>query len=126
MPFRTKPKPRSVRDSDITVRLGRFGSKTKILKLAPGTTVKDLVIAHELGSFAVRVNTRRPRLARKLRDGDIVVATPQRISGGAAGRHDDLDLDECRRRMSPSDLRFFVNFVGAEAYRFDGSDLDPL
>lgn len=108
----------------VKVRLTGLGMKTTVLDLPPGTTVKDLVIGHGLleRKPSIRLNGGAVRLSTKLKDGDVLVAVPQTIIGGAAGRYDHLDLDECRRRMSPRDFDFFVNFVGADVLGFHDSD----
>lgn len=114
------------RHETVTVRLTRLGGQIKTLELSPGTTVKDLVKTHRLGHSAVRINGKPPRLATKLKDGDIVAAVPPRIAGTSVDRYDGLDLEQCRRAMSPHDFQFFVNFVGADALGVKDSDLDPV
>jgi len=101
--------------------------KATRLDLPPGTTVKDLVIEQGLlgRKVSVRLNGRPVRLLTKLKDGDVFAVVPQTIVGGAVGRYDHLDLDECRRRMSPRDFEFFVNFIGADVLGFRDSDLEP-
>lgn len=111
----------------VKVRLTGLGMKTRLLDVAPGTTVKDLVIGQGLleRKVSIRLNGRPVRLSTKLKEGDVLAAVPQTIAGGAVGRYDHLDLDEYRRRMSPRDFEFFVNFVGADVLGFRDSDLEP-
>lgn len=110
--------------SVVRVRLSRLGDRTRTLKLAPGTTIKDLVKDHGLERCSIRLNKRAVRLAAKLKTGDVVVVVPQIIIGGATSRYDHLNLEECRRRMSAKDFRFFVKFIGADALGFTDNDLE--
>ncbi len=108
----------------MTIRLCRLGDRTRTLKLPQGTTIKDLVKTHGLERCSIRLNKRAVRLAAKLKTGDVVVVVPQAIIGGTTNRYDHLNLEDCRRRMSAKDFRFFVNFVGAEVLGFTDDDLE--
>ena len=122
-PSRT-PGPSGQRNT-ITVRLGRFGERVRELKLPVGTTIKDLVKAEGLAESSIRLKGDPIRLATQLKHGDLVVAVPHSIAGSGVGRYDHVDLDECRRTMSPRDFKFFVNFVGADVLGFRDEDLEP-
>lgn len=107
----------------VSVRLSRLGERTRVLKLRVGTTINDLVKNEALERSSIRVNKRPVRLASKLKSGDVVGVVPQAIGGGS-GRYDHLNLDDCRRRMSAKDFRFFVDFVGADTLGFTDADLE--
>lgn len=115
----------SGRPKTVKVRFGRAGSDIQELDVPAGTTVKDLVEGERLEKVAVRINGHPVRLASRLREGDIIIAAPPFVVGGSVGRHDHLDLDECRRTMSPRDFEFFVNFVGADRLGLRDEDLEP-
>lgn len=115
----------SDRPKTVKVRFGRLGSELRELQVPADTTVKDLVKAEGLEKLSVRINRQPVRLASRLREGDIIVAVPPFVVGGSAGRHDHLDLEECRRTMSPRDFKFFANFVGADRLGFRDEDLEP-
>lgn len=122
----SRPTRRFERAKTVRVRLVTFDSDVvQELRLRPGTTVKDLVKTRGLHELSIRLNKNAVRLSTQLKDGDLVVAVPPFIVGGSAGRYDHLDLDECRRTMSPRDFNFFVNFVGAEPLGFREEDLEP-
>lgn len=121
----SRPKPQSKRPKTVRVQLGALGGDTRQLEVPADTTVMDLVKARGLEKLSIRINGHPVRLSSRLREGDIIVALPRFIVGRSIGRHDHLDLDECRRTMSPRDFNFFVNFVGAEALGFRDEDLEP-
>ena len=121
----SRSRRQSKRPKVVRVRLGRLGSDVKELEVPADTTIKDLVKAHGLERLSLRVNQHPVRLSTPLRDGDMIVAVPPFIVAGSVGRHDHLDLDECRRTMSPRDFNFFVNFVGAGALGLRDEDLEP-
>lgn len=106
------------------IRLAGLGIRTRVLDLPAGTTIKNLVKAQGLERSSIRLNGQAVRLSTELKDGDVLVAVPQTIVGGSIGRYDHLDLDECRRRMSPRDFKFFVSFVGADVLGFRDNDLE--
>lgn len=121
----SRPTRRFERAKTVGVRVGGLGSDVQELRLQSGTTVKDLVRARGLHEFSIRLNGAAVRLSTQLKDGDVVVAVPHSILGARAGRHDHLDLDECRRMMSPRGFNFFISFVGADALGFREEDLEP-
>src|SRR5207247_8322244 len=109
-----KPRPPR-KHSTVRVRIAKLGDRVRTLNVPAGTTVKDLVIAEGLQRFSIRLNRRPVRFATKLKAGDVLAVVPWTISGGRGdGRHAHLSLEELRRRMSPGDFLFFVNFVGAD------------
>ena len=120
---RSQPAQRRRDQSTITVRLAGLGSKTRILRLPPGTTVKEIVAREHLGQSSIRLNNRPVRLLTKLKNRDVLVATPRSIVGGSAGRYDHLDLDRYRRTMTPEDFSFFTGFVGADRFGVTEDDL---
>lgn len=125
-PERARPIRRRPRQSTITVTLTGLATKTRILRLTAGTTVKDVVMRHGLAQSSIRLNRRPVRLLTKLKNGDVLVAVPRSIVGGNAGRYDHLDLERYRRTMTPDDFKFFTNFVGADRLGFTEDDLRPI
>lgn len=123
--MKARSRLKSERPVTVRVRLGRPGSAVQELKVPSDSTVKDVVLAQKLEELSIRINGHPVRLSGRLKDGDLIVALPRFIVGSSAARHDHLNLDECRRTMSPRDFDFFVNFVGADRLGFSDEDLEP-
>jgi hypothetical protein len=74
---------------------------------------------------SVHVNRKPAVRSTKLHDGDIIVITPDTITGEAL-RFGHLDMHGYRQAMSAEDYEFFRHFVGADRLGLTDADMAKL
>jgi len=70
----------------ITITIGQLGRKLATIQVAPGTTLKDAVIANGLQNTEIRLRGAQMPNDTVLEEGDLIISAPDAVVGGGTNR----------------------------------------